>query len=88
MKLYDEIFIPDEEQGVFLITKERMEDSAPVHVAYASKEESVIVLTLEELREAIKDGYDEGRDSSKNDWDDFKAVFEQFCKRKGLNTIP
>lgn len=44
-----------------------------------------ILLTIEELREAVKDGYDEGRDSVVNDWNDFKGAFEQYLKRKGIN---
>lgn len=88
MKQYDKIYVPDEEEGTFLITRERMEDSAPVHVTYATKEESVIVLTIEELREMWEECRDEtwqdARPSTKYEKPDRLPGFEGYLTSKGI----
>jgi len=80
MNKYDKVWVPDED-GEFEVVDI---DSDTPELGRLSPKKNVIVLTIGELKQAVKDGYDEGRDSQTNGWNDFKGVFEQFLKRKGI----
>ena len=78
MTKYDKIWaeVPTDQEGKYAVING--------HPCKLKSLSGGIVLTIEELKEVLKDGYDEGRSSVYLEFDDFKGVWEQFLKRKGI----